>query len=130
MVFVEVYGILLMKNNKLDIGKIMINKIHKPNNISDVDIVEDSYFKKTITLSFNLAYSIYKGDKKRFEQDIQDYVEGLGYSCTCELTDLNYDSYSRVEIRINCNDDKENLTHLLSDLDFNINQIFLKNDYY
>lgn len=130
MVFVEAYGILLIKNNKLNIGKIMINKIHKPNNISDVDIVKNGYFKKAITMSFNLSYSIYKKDKKRFEKDIQNYVEKLGYKCTCELTDYNYNSYSRVEVKINCNDDRKDLTPLLSDLDFGINVIFLMNDYY
>ena len=107
-----------------------VNNIHKSNNISDVDIVKNGYFKKTITLSFDLSYSIYKKDKKRFEKDIQNYVEKLGYECICELTGLNYNSYSQVEIRINCNDDKENLTPLLSDLDFGINVIFLMNDYY
>lgn len=88
MVFVEEYGILLMKKSKLNIGKIMINKIHKSNNISDVDIVKNGYFKKTITMSFDLFYGIYEEDKKRFEKDIQNYVEKLGYECTCELTDL------------------------------------------
>ena len=108
-----------------------VNNIHKSNNISDiVDIVGKCYFKKTITFSFDLFYDIHEEDKKRFEKDIRNYVEKLGYECICELTDFNYNSYSRVEIRINCNDDKENLTHLLSDLDFGINVIFLKNDYY
>ena len=130
MVFVEEYGILLMKKSKLNIGKIMINKIHKSNNISDVDIVKNGYFKKTIVMSFDLSYSIYKKDKKRFEKDIQNYVEKLGYECTCELADYNYNSYSRVEVKINCNDDRKDLTPLLSDLDFGINVIFLMNDYY
>lgn len=104
---------------------------NKEKNISDVDIVEDSYFKKTITLNFNLAYSIYKKDKERFEKDIEDYVKKLGYKCTCELTDYNYNSYyTRVEVKVNCNDDRKDLTPLLSDLDFGINVIFLKNDYY
>ena len=107
-----------------------VNNIYKSNNISDVDIVKNGYFKKTISMSFDLSYSIYKKDKKRFEKDIRNYVEKLGYECICELTDYNYNSYSRVEIRINCNNDKENLKHLLSDLDFGINVIFLKNDYY
>lgn len=39
-------------------------------NISDVDIVGKGYFKKTISMSFDLFYSIYKKDKKRFEKDI------------------------------------------------------------
>lgn len=130
MVFVEEYGILLMKKSKLNIGKIMINNIHKSNNISDVDIVKNSYFKKTITMSFDLSYSIYKKDKKRFEKDIVNYVEKLGYECTCELEDYNYNSYSRVGVKINCNDDRKDLTPLLSDLDFGINVIFLMNNYY
>lgn len=108
----------------------MINNIYKPNNISDVDIVGNGYFKKTIFMSFDLSYSIYKKDKKRFEKDIQNYVEKLGYKCTCELTDYNYNSYSRVEVKINCNDDRKDLTPLLSDLDFGINVIFLMNNYY
>lgn len=108
----------------------MINNMHKSNNISDVDIVKNGYFKKTITMSFDLSYSIYKKDKKRFEKDIQKYIEKLGYECTCELTDYNYNSYSRVEVKINCNDDRKDLTPLLSDLDFGINVIFLMNDYY
>lgn len=108
----------------------MINNIHKPNNISDVDIVGKGYFKKTIAMSFDLFYSIYKKDKKRFEKDIVNYVEKLGYECTCELEDYNYNSYSRVEVKINCNDDRKDLTPLLSDLDFGINVIFLMNNYY
>lgn len=108
----------MMSNNKL-------------NRISDVDIVENGYFKKTITLSFNLAYSIYKKDKERFEKDIQNYMKELGNECTCELTDYNYNSYyTRVEVKVNCNDDKEDLTYLLSDLDFGINVIFVINGYY
>lgn len=130
MVFVEEYGILLMKNNKLNIGKIMIGYINKLDKFSDVDIVGKGYFEKTITLSFDLSYSIYKKDKKRFEKDIQNYVEKLGYECTCKLTDYNYNSYSRVEVKINCNDDRKDLTPLLSDLDFGINVIFLMNNYY
>lgn len=130
MVFVEEYGILLMKKSKLNIGKIMIKNIHKSNNISDVDIVKNGYFKKTIAMSFDLFYGIYEEDKKRFEKDIQNYVKELGYECTCKLTDYNYNSYSRVEVKINCNDDRKDLTPLLSDLDFGINVIFLMNDYY
>lgn len=104
---------------------------NKLNRISDVDIVENGYFKKTITLYFNLAYSIYKKDKERFEKDIEDYVKELGYKCTCELTDYNYNShYTRVEVQINCNDDKEDLAFLLSSLDFGINVIFVINNYY
>lgn len=111
-------------------GKIMIININKLNKFSDVDIVEKGYFKKTITLSFDLSYSIYKKDKKRFEKDVENYVEKLGYKSTCELINYNYDSYSRVEVKINCKDDRKDLTPLLSDLDFGINVIFLMNDYY
>lgn len=103
---------------------------NKLNRISDVDIVEEGYFKKTITLYFDLAYSIYEGDKERFEKDIGDYVKELGYKCTCELTDYNHNSYSRVEVQINLFDDDEDLTYLLSDLDFGINVIFVMNGYY
>lgn len=108
----------------------MIDDIDKLNKISDVDIVKNGYFKKTIAMSFDLFYAIYEEDKKRFEKDIQNYVKELGYKCTCELTDYNYNSYSRVEVKINCNDDRKDLTPLLSDLDFGINVIFLMNDYY
>lgn len=109
-----------------------MNTTHKLNNISDVDIVEKGYFKKTITMSFDLSYSIYEKDKRRFEKDITDYMNMKINNCDniCKLTNYNYNSYSQVKIQITCKDDKEDLNYLLGDLEFIINLIFLKNDYY